>query len=40
MPTEKKSTSIKTWKKIKDDVYGKKGTASRDKLERDEKVFQ
>ena len=39
MATVKKTSSIKTWKKIKDDVYGKKGTARRDKLERDAKSF-
>lgn len=35
----KKTTSIKTWKNIKDDVYGKKGTGRRDALERDAKSF-
>ncbi len=39
MATVKKTSSIKTWKKIKDDVYGKKGTLRRDKLERDAKSF-
>ena len=39
MATVKKTSSIKTWKKIKDDVYGKKGTARRDKLEREAKSF-
>ncbi len=35
----KKTSTIKKWKKIKDDVYGKKGTARRDTLERDAKSF-
>ena len=35
----KKTSTIKTWKKIKDDVYGKKGTSRRDSLERDAKSF-
>jgi len=39
MATVKKTSSIKTWKKIKDDVYGKKGTLRRDTLERDAKSF-
>lgn len=39
MATVKKTSSIKTWKKIKDDVFGKKGTARRDKLEREAKSF-
>lgn len=30
----------KTWTKIKDDVYGKKGTDRRDELERDFKSFK
>jgi ribosome-binding protein aMBF1 (putative translation factor) len=39
MASVKKTTSIKTWKKIKDEVYGKKGTSRRDSLERDAKSF-
>ncbi len=39
MATLKKTSTIKKWKKIKDDVYGKKGTARRDTLERDSKSF-
>ena len=39
MATLKKTSTIKKWKKIKDDVYGKKGTARRDTLERDAKSF-
>lgn len=30
----------KTWKNIKDSVYGKKGTARRDELERDFESFK
>tara|TARA_A100000171_G_C2089358_1_gene123713 strand:+ start:726 stop:857 length:132 start_codon:yes stop_codon:yes gene_type:complete len=30
----------KSWKAIKDEVYGKKGTARRDKLERDFKILK
>lgn len=30
----------KSWKKIKDDVYGKKGTKRRDELERDFESFK
>lgn len=30
----------KSWKKIKDDVYGKKGTQRRDELERDFESFK
>lgn len=32
--------NTKSWKKIKDDVYGKKGTARRDGLERDFESFK
>ena len=39
MATFKKASSIKTWKKIKDDVYGKKGTKRRDNIETDAKSF-
>jgi DNA-binding XRE family transcriptional regulator len=39
MATVKKTSSIKSWKKIKDEVYGKKGTTRRDSLERDAKSF-
>jgi DNA-binding XRE family transcriptional regulator len=39
MATIKKASNIKNWKKIKDEVYGKKGTTRRDSLERDAKSF-
>jgi len=39
MASIKKTSSIKSWKKIKDEVYGKKGTSRRDSLERDAKSF-
>jgi len=39
MASVKKTSSIKSWKKIKDEVYGKKGTTRRDSLERDAKSF-
>jgi DNA-binding XRE family transcriptional regulator len=39
MATVKKTSSIKSWKKIKDEVYGKKGTSRRDSLESDAKSF-
>ena len=32
--------STKSWKEIKDDVYGKKGTERRDELERDFESFK
>jgi DNA-binding XRE family transcriptional regulator len=32
--------STKTWKAIKDDVYGKKGTLRRDKLDREFESFK
>jgi DNA-binding XRE family transcriptional regulator len=32
--------STKTWKAIKDDVYGKKGTSRRDKLDREFESFK
>ncbi len=32
--------NIKTWKEIKDEVYGKKGTKRRDELERDFETFK
>lgn len=32
--------ATKTWTKIKDDVYGKKGTSRRDQLERDFESFK
>ncbi len=34
------SNNIKTWKEIKDNVYGKKGTKRRDELERDFETFK
>jgi DNA-binding XRE family transcriptional regulator len=32
--------STRSWKKIKDEVYGKKGTSRRDELEREFESFQ
>ncbi len=34
------NNNIKTWKEIKDEVYGKKGTKRRDDLERDFEAFK
>ena len=34
------ANNIKTWKEIKDEVYGKKGTKRRDDLERDFETFK
>ncbi len=34
------SNNIKTWKEIKDNVYGNKGTKRRDELERDFETFK
>ena len=34
------ANNIKTWKEIKDEVYGKKGTQRRDDLERDFEAFK
>jgi len=34
-----KNPDIKTWKTIKDSVYGKKGTQRRDNLDRDAEAF-
>jgi ribosome-binding protein aMBF1 (putative translation factor) len=31
---------VKSWTKIKDDVYGKKGTSRRDELDRDIEAFK
>ncbi len=31
---------IKSWSKIKDDIYGPKGTQRRDELERDFEAFK
>ena len=39
MKISNQKNPIKSWKKIKDDVYGKKGTIRRDDLERDSKSF-
>ena len=39
MSTVNKNANIKTWKKIKDEVYGKSGSSRRDTLERDAKSF-
>jgi len=35
----KLNKNIKSWKKIKDEVYGKKGSPRRDKLDREAKIF-
>ncbi len=35
-----KNPNIKSWKQIKDDVYGKKGSVRRDDLERDVEGFK
>lgn len=32
---KKEHSNLKSWKKIKDDVYGKKGTLRRDELDRE-----
>jgi hypothetical protein len=37
---KKQQMKTKSWSKIKDDVYGKKGTERRDTLERDFEKFQ
>ena len=34
------ANNIKSWKEIKDEVYGKKGTKRRDDLERDFETFK
>ncbi len=34
------NNNIKTWKEIKNEVYGKKGTKRRDELERDFETFK
>jgi DNA-binding XRE family transcriptional regulator len=34
------SNNVKTWKRIKDEVYGEKGTKRRDDLERDFESFK
>lgn len=39
MTKVKKSAAIEPWKKIKDDVYGKRGTIRRNNLEREAKTF-
>ncbi|MCK9204291.1 MAG: helix-turn-helix transcriptional regulator [Bacteroidales bacterium] len=33
-------SNVKSWTKIKDDVYGKKGTSRRDELDRDIEAFK
>ena len=35
-----KNPNVKSWKRIKDDVYGKQGTPRRDDLERDFEGFK
>lgn len=39
MSSSQNKKDIKSWKIIKDDVYGKKGTSRREKLEREAKTF-
>ena len=40
MKTKKDKMDTKSWKDIKDTVYGKKGTERRDELERDFESFK
>lgn len=40
MKTKTKKMETKSWKNIKDNVYGKKGTERRDQLERDFESFK
>ena len=40
MKTKASKIDTKSWKDIKDDVYGKKGTERRDELERDFESFK
>ncbi len=40
MKTKTKKMETKSWKEIKDNVYGKKGTERRDGLERDFESFK
>ena len=40
MKTKKGTMDTKSWKDIKDDVYGAKGTERRDELERDFESFK
>ena len=37
---KKENSNIKSWTQIKDDVYGKKGTARRDELDREMESFK
>ena len=39
-PKERNKMDTKSWKEIKDNVYGKKGTERRDSLERDFESFK
>jgi ribosome-binding protein aMBF1 (putative translation factor) len=39
-PKERNKMDTKSWKEIKDNVYGKKGTERRDALERDFESFK
>lgn len=39
MSTIQKKKNIKSWNKIKDEIYGKKGSGRRDELERDARSF-
>ena len=40
MKTKRSNMDTKSWKEIKDNVYGKKGTERRDSLERDFESFK
>ncbi|MDD4489442.1 MAG: helix-turn-helix transcriptional regulator [Paludibacter sp.] len=40
MKTKEKTQDINSWSDIKDRVYGKKGTARRDNLERETEAFK
>jgi ribosome-binding protein aMBF1 (putative translation factor) len=37
---KKEHSNLKSWTKIKDDVYGKKGTLRRDELDRELEAFK
>lgn len=39
MSIVQKKKNVKSWKQIKDEVYGKRGTSRREKLERDARAF-
>ena len=40
MTQNKNNMSTRSWKEVKDDVYGEKGTARRDELEREFESFK